>query len=288
MLGWAQTIFSTCLNLHQLYQSLAAPERLGIERSLSLVHPQFHIHLFEHLSSTSAKLWELLQVGAAMGTVAIARQQSAGRGQWGRTWESPAGGLYLSLALAPNLPAAQAHCLTLYSAWGIAAALRNLGVAALLKWPNDLVVRGRKLGGILTETRIEAGLVTQAVIGVGLNVTNPVPATGINLQSALANFPVSPLSRLETVAALVLRGIIQGYHFYQQVGAVAFMKTYENLLINLGQAVNIDGHSGCVIGVSEKGLLRVRLKPTQHSKESEIDLPPGAIALRYNTQNLHC
>ncbi|WP_377963710.1 biotin--[acetyl-CoA-carboxylase] ligase [Almyronema epifaneia] len=285
MISWRQSVFGLCfLDLHQLHQSLAAPaQSLGLERSLSLVHPQFHIHLFENLSSTNAKLWELLKADAPAGSVVIAQQQSAGRGQWGRTWESPLGGLYLSLALVPNLSVHQAHCLTQYSAWGIAAALRTLGIPVQIKWPNDLVVQSRKLGGILTETRIEAGLITQAVIGVGLNVTNPVPTIGINLATVLADFPVAALERLETVAALVLRGIVQGYQFHQKVDTVTFRKTYESLLINFGQTVNIDGHSGRVIGVSEQGSLRVRLAPTQHSDGDEIDMPPGAIALGYNT-----
>ncbi|NEQ31146.1 MAG: biotin--[acetyl-CoA-carboxylase] ligase [Leptolyngbya sp. SIO4C5] len=247
------------------------------------MRPRCQIHLFDCLDSTSSQLWRLLKQGAPAGTVVIAQRQSAGRGQRGRTWESPPGGLYLSLGLMPDLAASQAHCLTLYSAWGIATAFRNLGLPVQLKWPNDLIMQGRKLGGILTETRLESGQVTQAVIGVGLNVSNAVPQTGINLQSILVDFPASPLSQSETVAALVLRGILQGYQFYQQVGAVTFLKTYESLLINLGQTVSIDGHSGYVIGVSEHGLLRIRLQSTQPSDEDEIDLPPGAIALGYNT-----
>ncbi len=86
------------------------------------------IHVFETLPSTNQKLWDLLDAGAKPGTVVIANQQISGRGQWGRQWSSPIGGLYLSVAIAPNLPAEHSYQLTLGSAWGIANALRDRGI----------------------------------------------------------------------------------------------------------------------------------------------------------------
>ncbi|HEY9668959.1 MAG TPA: biotin--[acetyl-CoA-carboxylase] ligase, partial [Coleofasciculaceae cyanobacterium] len=80
------------------------------------------LHLFETLPSTNQTLWELLDRGAMSGTAVIAAQQTAGRGQWGRQWQSSVGGLYLSFALAPHLQASNSAQLTLCSAWGIATA----------------------------------------------------------------------------------------------------------------------------------------------------------------------
>ena len=152
-------------------------------------HFKFSISIFDKVASTNQTVWELLALGAPPGTIAIAREQTAGRGQRGRNWQSQIGGLYLSMAVAPNLAAINAGALTMAVAWAIATGLRSVGIPVLLKWPNDLILAKRKLGGILTETRVRQGRVAKAVIGVGINWSNPVPETGINLDSFLANLP---------------------------------------------------------------------------------------------------
>lgn len=173
------------------------------------------LYWFDTLASTNSTLWDLLNRGAGAGTTVIAAQQQAGRGQWGRQWQSSPGGLYLSVAVAPNLAAAQNHQLTLCSAWGIAKTLRNYSLPIQLKWPNDLLLHGRKLGGILTETRLRQGQITTAVIGVGLNWTNPVPETGINLKSVLADQSAPAIHSLEMLAAIALQGLESGYQQWQ-------------------------------------------------------------------------
>lgn len=169
------------------------------------------IHLFDTLPSTNQKLWELIDGGAAPGTVVIACEQTAGRGQWGRQWHSPPGGLYLSIALPANIPASNSVKLTLCSAWGIAKNLRDCGIPIAIKWPNDLMLLGRKLGGILTETRVSSGQLTKAIVGVGINWTNTVPETGINLQAFGDNLSEPPIASLEMLAAITIQGILSGY-----------------------------------------------------------------------------
>ncbi len=232
---------------------------------------QLSFHIFETLSSTNQKLWELIEEGAAPGTVALACQQTGGRGQWGRQWYSPRGGLYLSLALAPNIPAANSAQLTLCTAWGIATALRLSGIPILLKWPNDLVLLGRKLGGILTETRVQQGQITKAVVGVGINWANPVPETGINLQSFLQ------ITCLEMLAAIVLNGILSGYQRCKAEGIDALVLSYLDLLHNRDRTVLWNGRPVVVLGVTPTGELRVQLVGTT----SEISLQPGTISFGY-------
>jgi len=240
----------------------------------------FSVHLFETLPSTNQKLWELLDAGAGPLTVAIAIQQEAGRGQWGRQWHSPPGGLYLSVALAPNLPAQQSGQLTICSAWGIATILREYDLPVLLKWPNDLILSGRKLGGILTETRVQQGRITKAIIGVGINLANPVPETGINIQSFLTDL-TNPVLSLEMLAAITLVGLMSGYHFWQREGIDTLLPAYANLLTSIGRSVLVDGRPGVVVGVALNGDLRVRLLPKGFAPSSEIYLKPGTISLGY-------
>ena len=211
----------------------------------------------------------MMSQGAGAGTVAIAQQQTSGRGQHGRVWHSEPGGLYLSLALEPDWPvtnlAASGAQLTCMSAWGIAIALNNLGLPIRIKWPNDLFFEGKKLGGILTETKLaqsstnfsssQGGAnsptrIKQAVIGVGINWHNPVPETAITLAKVLELMPESAaqskINCLEMLTALVLRGILQGYFFQQRVGSQVFMKAYLNLLTPVGKIASLDSDLLCL------------------------------------------
>jgi BirA family biotin operon repressor/biotin-[acetyl-CoA-carboxylase] ligase len=247
--------------------------------------PSFTVHLFEIVDSTNRVLWSLLDQGATEGTVAIALQQQSGRGQWGRQWQSPPGGLYLSVALTPNLPVENSAQLTLSSAWGIAAALRCYGIPVGLKWLNDLVFEKRKLGGILTETRMQSGRVTQAVVGVGINWQNPVPPTGINLQEILERQPNPQITSLEMLAAIALQGIIAGYQ-WQQRGIEAILPRYQALLTSIGHLVTIHQsgaeQSARVTGISATGDLQVRLNGENPTLSTEISLEPGTISLGYD------
>ncbi len=255
------------------------------------------LHLFETLPSTNQMLWQLLDQGAKAGAVVIAAQQTAGRGQWGRQWQSSTGGLYLSLALAPNLQASNSAQLTLCSAWGIATVLRNYSIPVFLKWPNDLLLKGRKLGGILTETRVQQGQITKAVVGVGVNWSNYVPEVGINLQSYCKQQLRSAVTSLERLAAIVLLGLNFGYQRWAEVGIDALLPSYLELLDNQGSQVIIDGNPGTITGVTPTGDLQVRLHTTSATAEStgaspssvkavsltptEICLKPGTISLGY-------
>lgn len=244
---------------------------------------KFSLHLFENIPSTNQALWQLLAKGAEPGTVVIASQQTAGRGQWGRQWSSPTGGLYLSVALAPDLPASQSFQLTLSSAWGIAMALRDRDIPVKLKWPNDLILEGRKLGGILTETKVRQEKIAHAVVGVGINWTNSVPATGINLQSFQAERPPT-IDSLEMLAAVTLLGIASGYELRSRQGIDTLLPSYQQLLTSMGKIVSVNGCSGVVVGINAAGELKVKLNTKENnipSNNTEIFLQPGTISLGY-------
>jgi BirA family biotin operon repressor/biotin-[acetyl-CoA-carboxylase] ligase len=262
--------------------------RSQIQAAQAFEPPPLTIHRFETVTSTNRILWDLVEQGAGEGTVAIALQQQSGRGQWGRQWQSPPGGLYLSVALTPSLSAENSSQLTLCSAWGIAAALRDYSIPVGLKWLNDLVVEKRKLGGILTETRMQQGRVTQAVVGVGINWQNPVPPSGITLQEIL-NPQASPsIPSLEMLAAIALQGLMSGYQFWQQHGIEAILPRYQSLLTSIGHLVTINqsgqAQTGQIIGVSKVGDLRVCLSnPEKSALSTEVNLKPGTISLGYGT-----
>lgn len=269
------------------------------KRHLESEHQQPHlfssVHVFESLPSTNQMAWQLLSQGEKRGCVVIAQQQTAGKGQWGRQWLSPQGGLYISLGIPLQLEVANGYQLTLASAWGIASQLKNCGVEARIKWPNDLVLNRRKLGGILTETKVQQGQITQVVIGVGVNWKNPVPETGINLHS-WQNENLWPISGLEMLAAQVLLGIQSGLDCLQDEGISIVLSRYLDLLINLGDQVCVNiPFSGenkdnlletrvlaTVVGVTPQGHLRLQTSGNREEIiQGEISLAPGKISLGY-------
>jgi BirA family biotin operon repressor/biotin-[acetyl-CoA-carboxylase] ligase len=125
------------------------------------------VRWFESIDSTNRYVLDLALEGAPEGVVAVADEQTAGRGRLDRRWEAPAGAaLLVSVLLRPSLPSELRHLVTLAGACAAAVAVRETcGVDARLKWPNDLVVGDRKLAGLLAEARGDA-----VVVGMGLNV----------------------------------------------------------------------------------------------------------------------
>jgi BirA family transcriptional regulator, biotin operon repressor / biotin---[acetyl-CoA-carboxylase] ligase len=129
------------------------------------------LHWYEEIGSTNDRARELAEEGAEHGEVVIAEAQTAGRGRRGRAWVSPPRkNLYFSVILRPDLPPARAPELTLVASIALCDALRQAGVQAGIKWPNDLLASERKIAGVLTELAAEADRVHWVVIGVGINV----------------------------------------------------------------------------------------------------------------------
>lgn len=260
------------------HQDEATSRRLG-----------FEVRYLDRLDSTNAEVWRRLDDEAAKpGATTIAGQQTAGRGQWSRSWQSEPGGLYLSTLLTPYLPIAESVQLTFASAWGIATSLRDRGIPVELKWPNDLLLKGRKLGGILTEIRTQADTIRHAVVGVGINWHNATPPTGINLHEFWTNHQQSTPLSLELLGAIVLSGIARGYYYWQTHGIEAGTAAYEALLFHRGRTIVMDHQSIAVLGVTIDGKLRARC--VQNGIECDMTFMPGSIQLGYEPESSldHC
>jgi len=144
-------------------------------RAATLTLPAgYRLIALERIGSTNDEARRLARAGAAAGTVVWAKEQTAGRGRRGRLWVSPPGNLYLSLVARPGGRAAEAAQLGFVAALGLGDAITELAGPALplcYKWPNDVLVRGRKLAGILLESETsDGGAVDFVVIGIGVNI----------------------------------------------------------------------------------------------------------------------
>ena len=127
---------------------------------------------FESLPSTSDLAREMAQSGEGEGLTVLAVQQTAGRGRQGRSWSSPPGeGLYVSLVLRPDIKPVDSPVITLAAAVAVAETLeQDYGISFDIKWPNDVLARGRKICGILVESAIEANKLLYAIMGIGVNL----------------------------------------------------------------------------------------------------------------------
>jgi BirA family biotin operon repressor/biotin-[acetyl-CoA-carboxylase] ligase len=134
------------------------------------------IHWLDRVTSTQDAAHQLAGEGAPDGTAIAAREQTHGRGSRGRGWLSPPGGLWLSVVCRPAAAGAP-HLLTIRVSLAVAAVLtERAGTAIGIKWPNDLMIANRKLGGVLAEARWVGDALAWIVVGVGINVTNTVPS----------------------------------------------------------------------------------------------------------------
>jgi BirA family biotin operon repressor/biotin-[acetyl-CoA-carboxylase] ligase len=241
-------------------------------------------YFFAELSSTNTQAWEMIDQGIAPPFVVVANQQTAGRGQWGRVWQSNPGGVYLSMAIAFDFGIACSPHLTILAAWGIADALRQAKIPVVLKWPNDLILSGRKLGGIKTEIRSQTGQISQAVIGVGINVGNAVPETAIALQqyhqSLATPYIIETPLLLSQIETLTVQGLICGYQSYLNQGIEPILKAYSQIIVNINQEFTFQGMTGVITGINDQGELIVRLRSL--GARTEICLPIGSIQLGYD------
>ncbi|MGH3087045.1 MAG: biotin--[acetyl-CoA-carboxylase] ligase [Rubrobacteraceae bacterium] len=226
------------------------------------------VELHEEIGSTQERARELAKGGASDGTIVISRTQAGGRGRLGRSWGSPAGGLWMSLVLKPDLDAHLASRITQSAAVGIAKALRGFGVAAEIKWPNDLLVSGRKICGILAESSMDKnGRLDFVILGVGLN----------------ANLDASDLAVPEGEATTVRRELGRDVAMVDLLSEVlASLETELGRILTFGRVLEDWRALNCTLGK------RVRVRRFGEVLEGEaVDINgEGALILRAETRTV--
>jgi BirA family biotin operon repressor/biotin-[acetyl-CoA-carboxylase] ligase len=155
--------------------------------------------------STNDEAARLARAGARHGTVVIAERQSAGRGREGRVWQSPAGlGVYLSAVVRPPLPLHLVPPMSLAVGIGVCDAARSCGAAeAELKWPNDVLVRGKKLAGVLVEAQSQGTRLEAVIVGIGVNIAGALPDAVTDTAITLAEAASRPIDRDHFVQTLL-------------------------------------------------------------------------------------
>jgi BirA family biotin operon repressor/biotin-[acetyl-CoA-carboxylase] ligase len=223
------------------------------------------LHWYEEVGSTNDRAKELAEDGADHGEVVIAEAQSAGRGRRGRAWVSPPRkNLYFSAVLRPDLPPARAPELTLVASLALCDALRHAGVDAGIKWPNDLLASGRKIGGILTELAAEADRVHWVVVGAGVNVNArpedfPEDLRGEATSVLIERGEPAPRALFAAACLTGLEGWLDR-HAEEGFGPVRDAWRARNLTLGREVTVRADGReiAGTAEDIDESGALLVR------------------------------
>jgi BirA family biotin operon repressor/biotin-[acetyl-CoA-carboxylase] ligase len=252
------------------YRLTAIPDRLGALEIGPLLNTQDlgqTLHCSDELPSTNDRARELADAGASHGEVVVAESQSAGRGRRGRNWASPPGrNLYLSVILRPNLPPQRAPEITLVASVAACDACRKAGVEVGIKWPNDLLVGGRKVAGILTELSAEPDLVHWVVLGIGVNLNSgpgDFPAELRGQATSLSIERGQPVPRALFAAAL-LSELEQWLDRHAAEGFGPIREAWRERSVTLGREVRVDAEGGEISGVAEdidaSGALLVRGK----------------------------
>lgn len=222
------------------------------------------IYHFFKTDSTNHVGLDLGHAGEPEGTVILAEEQAAGRGRAGRSWHSErAAGIYVTVLLRPKLAPVQAPLLTMMAGLSAHAAVEKVtGLAADLKWPNDLLIRGKKVGGILTEMHAEPGLVRFVIVGIGLNVNQErFPGELANTATSLRMETGKPHSRMELLVWL-LREFESDYNRFLREGVASVVKRFEVVSSYAsGKRVRVtngvETYVGTTAGLGPEGLLQV-------------------------------
>jgi len=252
------------------YRLICQPSRLNQAALLAKLRTKVMgrpVYILEKVASTQTVAHQLVSEGAGEGTLVIAEQQTAGRGRMGRTWYSPAGkGIWMSLVLFPQIPLHFTSQLTLLVAVAVCRAIRMFtGVQAGIKWPNDLLVRNKKVCGILLESSAEDQRLRYVVAGIGISVNLksgdfPDPlrhtATSLMMESGGA------IERHALICEILLQ-LEQLYELYHEQGFAPIRLLWESLNVSLGRPIQIRTPAGTVHGtaeaVDEYGALVLRL-----------------------------
>lgn len=252
------------------YRLLESPDLLlhaDLATDLSTLLVGRKICCKNEITSTNQLTQQLAAEGASEGLVVLAEAQTSGRGRLGRRWESPAGvNIYCSVLLKPKIPPHKAPQLTFLTAVAVAETLRELcGLDARVKWPNDVLVGGRKIAGLLNELSAETEQIHSLILGVGINVNMTgeqfpddlrYPATSVQIETG------KPQLRLPLVKQLLQR-IDSHYAEFLAQGFAPLRRRWERLFDLLDRQVEVDlGNrviSGVVGGLEPDGALKLFL-----------------------------
>ena len=250
------------------YRLMAAPDLMTEAEIKSLMHTDWvakEVLYFDTIDSTNTKAQELAEKGYPSGTLVVADKQESGKGRRGRSWVSPSGtGIFMTLMIKPDINPNNASMLTLVAALAVAKAITSVtGEEALIKWPNDIVVNGKKVCGILTEMNAQFDYINHIVVGIGINVHNEsFPEEISQMASSLMIEAGGKRFHRAQIIAETMAYFEQYYDtFLKTQDLSALVREYDELLVNRNKSVRVldpkEPFDGKAMGITSKGELIV-------------------------------
>lgn len=250
------------------YRLMTAPDLMTEAEIKSLMHTEWvakEVLYFDTIDSTNTKAQELAEKGYPSGTLVVADKQESGRGRRGRSWVSPSGtGIFMTLMIKPDINPNNASMLTLVAALAVAKAITSVtGEEALIKWPNDIVVNGKKVCGILTEMNAQFDYINHIVVGIGINVHNEsFPEEISQMASSLMIEAGGKRFHRAQIIAETMAYFEQYYDtFLKTQDLSALVREYDELLVNRNKSVRVldpkEPFDGKAMGITPKGELIV-------------------------------
>lgn len=242
------------------YRLLRKPERLDIAAITAQLQTKTmgkRIKYVDELDSTQTTAKQLVAAGAAEGTVVIAEHQTQGKGTRGKAWHSPKGkGIWMSIVLKPPIPALYISQLTLLSAVALCRTInKQLGLNIGVKWPNDLLIDGKKVSGILLESSSEDDRLRYVIAGVGISVNITKDDFPKELHDKATSLQIETGERIarEQLLCAFLTQFEQLYELYLDKGFAPIKSLWEALSVSLDRPIEVHSAFGFISGIA-KGL----------------------------------
>ena len=221
---------------------------------------------FDATDSTNIQARRLAEAHAPHGTLVVSDRQDGGKGRRGRSWASPSGvGIWMSLILRPEIAPSSASMLTLAAALAVREGIQEeTGLSPLIKWPNDLVLNGKKICGILTEMSTELMEIQYVITGIGINVNQKEFPPEIRDTATSLSLEAGRSFRRSSLIAAILKAFEKDYAAFLKTGDLSLLlEEYNACLVNRGKEVCILDPSGeyraVAEGIDESGSLLVTL-----------------------------
>jgi len=221
--------------------------------------------VFDEISSTNLKAKELAQKNANHGTIVISQIQKKGRGRFDRAWESPEGGLYFSIVLKPNCKADKATLLPLVAALSVCKTITEKSdLFVKIKWPNDVLINGKKTSGILLESESDKNGLKYVILGIGINLNTDLSNLSAELHSVSTSIAYEIGIKLNYYDFLkrLLVNLDKYYTMFDEDKHENLINEWKNNSDTIGRKATIDSSSEKIIGtaidVDESGFLMLK------------------------------
>lgn len=245
------------------------------------------LHFFASTGSTNPDAKRFAEEGAPHGTIVVADRQTAGRGRRGRTWESPAGeSLYFTIVVRPTFAPGKASMVTLVMALAVADAIHEVtSLPTGIKWPNDIVVNGKKVCGILTEMSMtpELNEIQFLVAGVGVNVNHDSPRRfSEEIREMATSLRIETGRQLQRALLLerILAHFEKDYELFEQTLDLSLLKArYEAQLMGKGEKVRVLDPAGEYTGIS-RGITETGELIVEKEEGETVRVYAGEVSVR--------